>query len=95
LMDLGKLQRELGYRDAVPTQEALRRTVDWLLAHRPEPGGFTERLLGDPFDYAAEDRLIAEARGALERMRAVRFASPPTGGASYIAVEDRASKRPS
>ena len=86
LMDLAKLQRELGYRDAVPTREALRRTVEWLVANRPEPGGFTEQLLGDPFDYAAEDRLIAAAREGLERMRAIRYASPPTAGASYIAV---------
>jgi len=93
VMDLGKLQRALGYRDLVPVQEALRRTVDWLLANRPDPGGFTERLLGDPFDYAAEDQLIAVAREAVERMRAVRYASPPTGGASYIAVADRASAR--
>ena len=93
LMDLAKLQRELGYRDAVPTGEALRRTVDWLVANRPEPGGFTEQLLGDPFDYTAEDRLIAAAHEGLERMRSVRYANPPTGGASYIAVTDRAKKR--
>jgi len=93
LMDLAKLQRELGYRDAVPTREALRRTVQWLVANRPEPGGFVEQLLGDPFDYAAEDRLIAAACEGLERMRAVRYATPPTGGASYIAVADRAKKR--
>jgi nucleoside-diphosphate-sugar epimerase len=93
LMDLAKLQRELGYRDAVPIREALRRTVEWLLANRPEPGGFTEQLLGDPFDYAAEDRLIAAARDGLERMRAIGYASPPTAGASYIAVANRAAKR--
>jgi hypothetical protein len=93
LMDLSKLRSELAYRDVVPTQEALRRTVDWLIANRPDPGGFTEQLLGDPFDYAAEDRLIAVAREALGRLREVRYASPPTGGASYIAVEDRASPR--
>ncbi len=95
LMDLGKLQGELGYRDAVPTPEALRRTVDWLVANRPERGGFTEQLLGDPFDYDAEDQLIAAAREGLERLRAVRYARPPTGGASYIAVADRSSQRKS
>jgi nucleoside-diphosphate-sugar epimerase len=94
LMDLGKLQRELGYRDAVPVQEGLRRTVEWLLAHPPEPGGFVEQILGDPFDYRAEDRLIASAREGLERMREVRYAIPPTGGASYVAAADRASRRP-
>jgi hypothetical protein len=95
LMDLAKLRRELGYRDAVPTEEALRRTVTWLVANRPEPGGFVEQLLGDPFDYSAEDQLIAAARDGLERMRAVRYASPPTAGASYIAAANRASKRSS
>jgi nucleoside-diphosphate-sugar epimerase len=93
VMDLGKIQRALGYRDVVPPREALRRTVYWLVANRPDPGGFTEQLLGDPFDYAAEDRLIAAAREGLERMRAIRYASPPTAGASYIAVGDRASRR--
>jgi nucleoside-diphosphate-sugar epimerase len=93
VMDLAKLRSELGYRDVVPTQEALRRTVDWLVANRPEPGGFVEQLIGDPFDYAAEDQLIAVAREALERMRAVSYATPPTGGASYVAVGDRARKR--
>jgi nucleoside-diphosphate-sugar epimerase len=94
LMDLARLQRDLGYRDAVPTPEALRRTVDWLVANRPEPGGFTEQLLGDPFDYAAEDRLIAAAHEGLERMRAIRYVSPPTAGASYIPVDERAARRP-
>src|SRR5262249_33697565 len=36
LMDLGKIERELGYRDVVPADEALRRTVRWLLDNRPE-----------------------------------------------------------
>jgi nucleoside-diphosphate-sugar epimerase len=93
LMDLGKLQRELGYRDAVPVQEAVRRTVEWLVANPPEPGGFVEQILGDPFDYDGEDRLIAAAREGLERLRAVRYARTPTAGASYIAAADRASRR--
>jgi nucleoside-diphosphate-sugar epimerase len=92
-MDTGKLRRELGYRDAVPVQEALRRTAEWLLSNPPEPGGLVEQILGDPFDYEAEDRLIAVAREGLERLREVRYARPPTGGASYIAAADRASRR--
>jgi nucleoside-diphosphate-sugar epimerase len=73
LMDLAKLRGELGYRDVVPPHEGLRRTVDWLVANRPD--AFVEQLLGDPFDYGAEDRLIAAAREGLERMRAVRYAT--------------------
>lgn len=93
LMDLTRLRGELGYRDAVHPQEGLRRTVDWLVANRPDP--FVEQLLGDPFDYAAEDDLIAAAREGLERLRAIRYATPPNAGASYIAVANRAAKRSS
>ena len=37
----------LGYRDLVSNEEALRRTVAWLVANPPEPGDFTEQLLGE------------------------------------------------
>jgi nucleoside-diphosphate-sugar epimerase len=93
LMDLGKIQRELGYRDVVPVPEALRRTVEWLVDNRPEPGGLTEQILGDPFEYEAEDRLVAAAREGLEKMRAVGYATQPSAGASYVAPESRASRR--
>jgi nucleoside-diphosphate-sugar epimerase len=93
LMDLGKIQRELGYRDVVPAPEALRRTVEWLVSNRPEPGGLTEQILGDPFDYEAEDRLVAVAREGLERMRAVSYATPPSAGASYVGKQRRGLTR--
>lgn len=58
LLDLTKIRSQLGYRDVVPVEEALRRTTRWYVEHRPEPGGEIEERLGDPFDYAAEDELI-------------------------------------
>jgi len=58
VLDLSALTRDLGYRDAVPARAAVRRTARWLVAHRPAPGGDEERVLQDPFDYAAEDRLM-------------------------------------
>jgi nucleoside-diphosphate-sugar epimerase len=93
VMDLSKLRRELGYRDVVGPAEGLRRTVDWLLANRPERGSLTERILGDTFDYAAEDRLAAIARDALARMREVEYAARPGPGLSYVAAADRAKRR--
>ncbi|MBI4289453.1 MAG: NAD-dependent epimerase/dehydratase family protein [Chloroflexi bacterium] len=69
VLDIAKVQKELGYRDVVPNGEAVRRTVEWYLAHRPAPGGEVERQLGDPFDYATEDRLIAEYRKATDHLR--------------------------
>ncbi len=56
------IRAELGYQDPYGPDEAMSRTVDWLLAHRPEPGGEPGARLGDPFDYAAEDALIARWR---------------------------------
>lgn len=93
VMDLSRLRHELGYRDLVPPAEGLRRTVEWLLAHRPEPGGLTERILGDTFDYAAEDRLATIAREALARMREVEYTARPGPGLSYVSAEDRGEKR--
>jgi nucleoside-diphosphate-sugar epimerase len=71
LLDLTRIRTELGYRDVLGVREALARTVDWYLAHRPDPGGDIERALGDTFDYAAEDRLIALYRQGQELLRSV------------------------
>jgi nucleoside-diphosphate-sugar epimerase len=59
MLDLHRIRTDLGYRDVVPSVEAIRRTVRWLLDHPVEPGSHAATMLGDPFDYAAEDRLAA------------------------------------
>jgi len=67
LCQSGLIRAELGYRDPVPADVALARTVDWLVANPPEPGGEAERQIGDPFAYDEEDELVARwmaARGA-------------------------------
>lgn len=58
VQDISALRHDLGYEDKVDPRAAIEATVDWLLAHPPEPGGTEEMVLEDPFDYAAEDRLI-------------------------------------
>ncbi len=76
VLDISKVQTELGYKDIVSEPEAIRRTVEWYLANRPEPGGEVERQLGDPFDYETEDRLIQEytkATGQLRDIGEVKF----------------------
>ncbi|HJU29415.1 MAG TPA: NAD-dependent epimerase/dehydratase family protein [Candidatus Binataceae bacterium] len=79
VMDLFKIKTELGYRDPVPPEEGLARSVRWYLEHQPERGGEIEQRLQDPFDYAAEDELIAIYRESIVRMAAVRFKKvPPT-----------------
>ena len=58
VLDTTKIRRELGYADAVDAAEGIRRSVEWLLAHRPEPGGELETQLNDPFDYDAETQVM-------------------------------------
>jgi nucleoside-diphosphate-sugar epimerase len=88
--DLGKLRGELGYRDVVPAREAMARTACWLAEHRPEPGGVEETVLQDPFDYAAEDALIASWKKALAGMGEVGFAQEPGHTLAYSGPGGRA-----
>lgn len=68
VMDISKIKAELGYKDVVPAEEAVRRTVNWYLQNPPPPGGEIEQRLGDPFDYAAEDRIIRQYQEATSRL---------------------------
>lgn len=52
-VDSQRIRRELGYREAVPFDEALQRTIEWELAHPPE---------SFELDYAAEDEVLAALR---------------------------------
>jgi nucleoside-diphosphate-sugar epimerase len=52
-----RVRTELGYVDRFAPDDALARTVDWLITEAPPAGGELEQQLGDPFDYAAEDQL--------------------------------------
>jgi hypothetical protein len=69
IVSIGKLEAELGYRDLVSPREGLGRTAKWLAENRPVPGGVEEMVLQDPFDYPAEDALIASYRDAVARIR--------------------------
>ena len=47
----------------------------WAPSQRPEPGGMEETVLTDPFDYAAEDRLIDAWQRTIANMPPVPFAT--------------------
>ena len=83
VFDLAKLKAELGYADIVSPRDALIRTAHWLIAHPPAPGGPEERNLQDPFDYDAEDRLIAGWRRAMSDMPPIRYRSEPGYTSAY------------
>jgi nucleoside-diphosphate-sugar epimerase len=75
MMDITKLKSELGYRDVLPVQEALPKTVRWYLQNPPERDGEIEQRLADPFDYDMEDRLVEIQRDAVNRMKQVGLAT--------------------
>lgn len=68
IFDISKIKNQLGYRDVVPLEEGIRRTVNFYLENRPEPGGNIETNLRDTFDYETEDRFMDEFRVAEERV---------------------------
>jgi nucleoside-diphosphate-sugar epimerase len=83
VLDLTRLRTTLGYRDVVPAREAVSRTAVWLAEHPCERGGQEEMVLTDPFDYAAEDRLIDRWQRAIATVGDAAFASEPGFGLAY------------
>ncbi|MFC1939722.1 NAD-dependent epimerase/dehydratase family protein [Chloroflexota bacterium] len=59
IWDLFKIKHELGYQDVVPVPEAIRRTAQWLVTNRQQIGEQEEALVGNPYAYNIEDKLIA------------------------------------
>jgi nucleoside-diphosphate-sugar epimerase len=57
-LDTTRIRAELGYREAIPPEEALRRTVEWEREHPPE------QIDPKAFDYAAEDTTLTELSGS-------------------------------
>jgi nucleoside-diphosphate-sugar epimerase len=83
VLDTSKLRYLLGYRDVVPAREAVRRAARWLVENPPDRGGYEETALQDPFDYEAEDRLVAWWRAAVSSPPDLGYDHPPGYGKSY------------
>ncbi len=52
-IDTSRIRSELGYREKIDREEALRRTIDWEVRNPPQQNG-KHRI-----DYSVEDRLIS------------------------------------
>jgi len=57
VLDISRIREDLGYRDVQPLRDGLRETVEWMFEHREQLEGDPNII--DPFDYAAEDALLA------------------------------------
>ncbi|MCP5039923.1 MAG: NAD-dependent epimerase/dehydratase family protein [bacterium] len=88
VVDTTKMQRDFGYRDLVPPREAVVRTANWLVANPLSED--QQRLLQDPFDYAAEDALIDGFKKAIAGMPEVEWKNPPGYGVAYSGPGGRA-----
>ena len=68
ILDTAKARTQLGYRDAVSAEDALRECVAWYVENA---AAMAERSgLADAFDYAAEDHLAAAWEQARSSLRA-------------------------
>jgi nucleoside-diphosphate-sugar epimerase len=79
LTQSSQIRAELGYVDAVAPDVAYARYLDWLVANPLEPGGELERQVGDPFDYTAENELVARWRSGMESVGPIESPLPSQG----------------
>lgn len=73
-LDITRIKEELGYRDLVPFETAIERTVAWYLENPLDRGGSEEERIGDEFDYAGEDRFEEALRDFVRTANEIDFA---------------------
>lgn len=93
VLDTSQIRTELGYRDAVALGPAIQQTVEWYLRNPPAPGGREERLLGDTFDYAAEDTYQRALDDFADVCQSIGFESQPNRHAYDHPAADRREHR--
>lgn len=79
LTDSNLIRSELGFTDELPSDTALERSIEWMVAHPLEYGGEIEEQIGDPFDYEAEDALIHIGQTAKSMVLASPYELPGYG----------------
>ncbi|WP_423917371.1 NAD-dependent epimerase/dehydratase family protein [Candidatus Poriferisodalis sp.] len=88
VLDIGPTVRDLGYQDVLAPTEAWRAAARWLADHPLERGGALEQRLGDPFDYEAEDRLVAAWKDVRQDLGAavagIEWIREPNYGSAYV-----------
>ena len=67
----------------VKPADALAFTARWFVENPCERGGTEEMVLQDPFDYEAEDKIIAAWKRLLYAMPEITFKQDPGYGMHY------------
>jgi nucleoside-diphosphate-sugar epimerase len=83
VLDLTKIRTQLAYAEVLSPERGLAITAKWLKDHPLPPNGPDEKILQDPFDYQAEDELIAAWKTLCAKMPRVRFEREPGFTATY------------
>ncbi len=83
VVDASLIRDELGYRDVVDPVEALRRTIRWQVANLAGKSAAVDHLAEDPYDYEAEDRLVALQQRFMAEAAAVTFTAEPGYSSGY------------
>jgi nucleoside-diphosphate-sugar epimerase len=76
ILSTERIRNDLGYRDLVDPEEGLRRTIRWQVEHLSRDATVAQRLQ-DPFDYAAEDQLLAASDRYAEAVAAIDYPVRP------------------
>ncbi|ARV60522.1 NAD-dependent dehydratase [Nostocales cyanobacterium HT-58-2] len=58
-VDSTRIRQELGYKEVIPLEEALKRTIDWERTHPPEEN--QELAVSWLLDYATEDAILTKS----------------------------------
>lgn len=83
VLDISPLREVLGYRDVVPARQAVGRAARWLAENPPAADSVEQMVLMDPFDYAAEDRLMEAWAAALASLPDIDYEKRPGFGHAY------------
>jgi nucleoside-diphosphate-sugar epimerase len=83
VLDVSRARQQLGHRDVVAARVAVPLTARWLADHPPRAGAQEEIVLTDPFDYPAEDALIASWLAARSAVEVPEFTVRPGYGLAY------------
>ena len=92
ILSTEKIRQQLGYRDKVDPEEGMRHTVRWQAENLSGSEDAVARLQ-DPFDYAAEDALIAATQRYAGEVGCIEWAQMPGWSFGYYGPHENPGGR--